>query len=57
LQKGLLSSKRLLQKNEENKNCRKASDLPFTNSVLFIFGIVHNSPKEAAELAKIPKYP
>jgi hypothetical protein len=48
-QKGLLSSKRILQKNEENKSCRKTSDLKFG----FCSFLVHDSSKEAEELPEI----
>jgi hypothetical protein len=47
-QKGLLSSKRVLQKNEENKNVEKKSDL----QIRFCSFLVQDSSKEATELAK-----
>jgi hypothetical protein len=47
-QKGLLSLKRILQKNEENKSCGKTLDL----KIGFCSYLVHDSSKEATELAK-----
>jgi hypothetical protein len=47
-QKGLLSFKRILQKNEENKSCRKTLDLQICSCSY----LVHDSSKEAMELAK-----
>jgi hypothetical protein len=53
-QKGLLSLKRVIQKNEENKSCRKNFDLQIRFCSLF----VHDSSTEATELArKSPKFP
>jgi hypothetical protein len=53
-QKGLLSLKRVLQKTEENKSCRKTLDL----QICFCSYLVHDSSKEATELAKKgPKFP
>jgi hypothetical protein len=53
-QKGLLSLKRVLQKNEENKSCRKTVDIQIQ---LYSF-FAHNSSTEATELArKSPKFP
>jgi hypothetical protein len=53
-QKGLLSSKRVLQKSEENKSCRKTSD-PQVQLCSFL---AHDLSKEATELAKKgPKFP
>jgi hypothetical protein len=53
-QKGLLSLKRILQKNEENKSCRKTLDLQICSCSYF----VHDSSKEATELAqRCPKFP
>jgi hypothetical protein len=53
-QKGLLSLKRVLQKNEENKSCRKKLDL----QVWFCSFFVHDSSTEDTELAiKSPKFP
>ncbi len=52
-QKGFLSLKRLLQKNEENKSCRKTFDLQIRYCSFF----VHDSSTEATELArKSPKF-
>jgi hypothetical protein len=52
-QKGLLSLKRALQKNEEDKSCRKTSYL----QIWFCSFFVHDST-EATELArKSPKFP
>jgi hypothetical protein len=45
---GLLSSKRVLQKIDENKSCRKTLDL----QIWFCSFLVHDSFKEATELAK-----
>jgi hypothetical protein len=46
--------KRILQKNENNKSCRKTLDLQTCFSSYF----VHDSSKEATELAKEgPKFP
>ncbi len=47
-QKSLVSLKRVLQKNERNKSYRKDSDL----QIRFCSFLVHDSPKEATELAK-----
>ncbi len=47
-QKGLLSSKRVLQKDEKNKSCRKTMDL----QIRFGSFLVQDSFKEAIELAK-----
>ncbi len=47
-QKGLLSSKHILQKNEENKSCRKIWYL----QIRFCLYLVQDSSKEATELAK-----
>ncbi len=47
-QKGLLSLKCILQKNEDNKSCRKSVDL----RIWLCSFLVHNSSKEAIELAK-----
>jgi hypothetical protein len=44
----LLSLKRVLQKNEDNKSCRKTLDL----KIWFCSCLVHDSSKEATELAK-----
>ncbi len=53
-QKGLLSLKRILQKNEENKSCRKTLDV----QICFCSYFLHDSSKEATELAKKgPKFP
>jgi hypothetical protein len=53
-QEGLLSLKRVLQKNKENKSCRKTLDL----QVWFCSFFVHDSSTEATELArKSPKFP
>jgi hypothetical protein len=53
-QKGLLSLKCVLQKNEENKSCRKTLDL----QIRFCSFFVHDSSTEATELArKSPKFP
>jgi hypothetical protein len=53
-QKGLLSLKPFLQKNEENESCRKNLDL----QIRFYSFLVHDSSKEAMELAKkSPKFP
>jgi hypothetical protein len=53
-QKGLLSLKRVLQKNGENESCRKTLDL----KTRFSSFLVHDSSKEATELAKKgPKFP
>jgi hypothetical protein len=53
-QKGLLSSKRVLQKFEENESCTETLDLQ-TWSCSFL---AHVSPKEAMDLArKCPKFP
>jgi hypothetical protein len=53
-QKGLLSLKRVLQENEHNKSCGKHLDL----HIRFYSFLVHDSSKEATELAKIgPKFP
>jgi hypothetical protein len=43
--------KRILQKNEENKSCRKTLDL----QICFRSSLVHDSSKEATELAKEKK--
>jgi hypothetical protein len=45
-QKGLLSLKRIVQKNEENKSCRKPLDL----QICFCSYFVHDSSKEATQL-------
>ncbi len=50
-QKGLLSSKRVLQKNKENKSCRKPSNL----QIRFCSILEHDTSKEATELAKEKK--
>jgi hypothetical protein len=47
-QKGLLTLKRILQKNEENKSCRDTLDL----QNCFCSYLVHDSSKEATEIAK-----
>jgi hypothetical protein len=47
-QKGLLSLKHILQKNEENGSCRKTLDL----HIWFCSYFVHDSSKEGTELAK-----
>jgi hypothetical protein len=47
-QKGLLSLKRVLQKNEENKICRKPLDL----QIWFCSFFAHDSSSEATELAR-----
>jgi hypothetical protein len=47
-QKGLLSLKRILQKNKENKCCRNTLDI----QTCFCSYLVNDSTKEAAELAK-----
>ncbi len=53
-QKGLLSSKRVLHKNEENKSCRKTLDL----RIRFCSFPVDDSSKEATQVAKKgPKFP
>jgi hypothetical protein len=52
-QKGLLSSKRVLQKYEENEFCRKT----FDQKIPFRSFLVNDSNKEATELAKSPKFP
>jgi hypothetical protein len=53
-QKRLLSLKRILQKNEENKSCRNTLDI----QIWFCSFLVHDSSKEATELArKGPKFP
>jgi hypothetical protein len=53
-QKGLLSLKRILQKNEEDKSCRKTLDL----QIRFCSFFVHDSSAEATELArKSPTFP
>ncbi len=53
-QKGLLSLKRVLQKNEENKSCRKSLD----PQIRFCSFFVHDSSTRATELArKSPKFP
>jgi hypothetical protein len=53
-QKGLLSLKRVLQKNEENESCRKTLDL----QIRFCSFFVQDSSTEATELArKSPKFP
>ncbi len=52
--KGLLSSKRVLHKNEENKSCRKTSDL----QIRLCSFLVLDSSKEATDFAnKGPKFP
>ncbi len=50
-QKGLLSSKRVLQNNEDNQSCRNTSDL----QIWFCSFVIHDSSKEATELAKKKK--
>jgi hypothetical protein len=53
-QMGLLSSKRVPRKNEDNKMCRKPLDL----QIRLCSFLVHDSSKEATELAKKgPKFP
>jgi hypothetical protein len=53
-QKGLLSLKRVLQKNEKNKSCRKSLDL----QIWFCSFFAYDSSTEATELArKRPKFP
>ncbi len=53
--KSLLSLKRVLQKNEENKSCRNTLDLQIRFCSFFF---VHDSPTEATEPArKSPKFP
>jgi hypothetical protein len=53
-QKCLLSLKRILQKNEEIKSCRRTLDL----QIWFCSFLVRDSFKEATELArKGPKFP
>jgi hypothetical protein len=53
-QKGWLSLKRVLQKKEENKSCRKPLDL----QIRFCSFFVHDSSTKATELArKSPKFP
>jgi hypothetical protein len=53
-QKGLLSLKRVLQKNKENKCCRKTLDL----QIRFCSVFAHDASTEATELArKRPKFP
>ncbi len=47
-QKGLLSLKRVLQKNEENESCRKTLDL----QIWFCLFVVHDSSTEATKLAR-----
>jgi hypothetical protein len=47
-QKGLLSLKRVLQKNEKNESCRKAWDL----QIRFCSFLAHDSSKNATERAK-----
>jgi hypothetical protein len=47
-QKGLLTLKRVLQKNEENKRCRKTLDL----QIRFCSFFVHDSSTEATELPR-----
>jgi hypothetical protein len=52
-QKGLLSLKRILKKNEENKSCRKPLDL----QIWFCSFFAHDSFTEAIQLArKSPKF-
>jgi hypothetical protein len=54
LKNGLLSSKRVLQMDEENKSCRETLASQFR----FCSFLVHVSSKEAPELAKAgPKFP
>ncbi len=54
IQKGLVSSKCVLQKNEENDSCRKFFDLQTLSCSLFL----HNSPNEVTDLARIcSKFP
>jgi hypothetical protein len=53
-QKGLLSLKRVIQKNEENKSCRQTLD----RQIRFCKFFVHDSSTEATELARqSPKFP
>jgi hypothetical protein len=53
-QKGLLSLKRVLQKNEEDKSCSSALDI----EIRFCSFLVHDSSKELTELPKKgPKCP
>ncbi len=47
-QKGLLSFKRVLQKNEENKTCRKTLDL----QIRFCSFFAHHLSTEVTELAR-----
>jgi hypothetical protein len=55
-QKGLVSLKRVLHKNEENKSSRKTLDLQI--KIRFFSFFVHDSSTEATELArKSPKFP
>jgi hypothetical protein len=53
-QKGLLSLTRVLQKNKDNKSCRKTLDVQSRFCSFF----VHDSSTEATELAtKSPNFP
>jgi hypothetical protein len=53
-QKRLVSPKRVVKKNEENKSCRKTSEL----QIRVCSFLVHDSSNETTELArKCPKFP